>query len=174
MGPLRRIGIALLALLMLVGMCAPALEAVAAPAQTRPVQQGLAFREVLADAGPTTDLLPQADAAEPPLNVSREILLHGIDVTCVGLAGAPDDAPSDGPNVRLVFAGHQRSRLEAVTTAHVGDRIALVLNGVVLMAPVLQDPITGGEVVVYGGPGWDAQTLLGRIHSEGGVDLCQP
>ncbi len=169
MGPLRRIGIALLALLMLVGMCVPAMEAVAAP-----VQQGLAFREVQAGPDPTTDVLPQADPAEPALHVSREILLHGIDVTCVGLAGAPDDAPRDGPNVRLVFAGDQRARLEAVTTAHVGDRIALVLNGVVLMAPVLQDPITGGEVVVYGQTGWDAQALLDRIHREGGVDLCRP
>ena len=167
MGPVRRIGIALLALLMLVGMCVPAMEAVALP-----VQQGLAFREVQAGPDPTTDVLPQADPAEPVLHVSREILLHGIDVTCVGLAGAPDDAPREGPNVRLVFAGHQRSRLEAVTTAHVGDRIALVLNGVVLTAPVLQDPITGGEVVVYGGPGWDAQSLLDTIHREGGVDLC--
>ena len=35
MGPLRRTGIALLALLMLVGMCVPAMEAVAGPVQAR-------------------------------------------------------------------------------------------------------------------------------------------
>ena len=77
-----------------------------------------------------------------------------------------------GPNVRLVFDGSHRQRLSEVTTAHVGEKIAIVLNGKVLMAPVLRDPITGGEVVVYGEQGWDARALRDTIHRDAGVPLC--
>jgi preprotein translocase subunit SecD len=116
-------------------------------------------------------VFPTTDEGER-LAVADALLLSGADVTCVGLAGAPDDAPAAGPNVRLVFDGAQRDRLTAVTTAHVGDRIALVLNGKALMAPRLRDPITRGEVVVYGQPGWDAAALRDAIHRDAGVPIC--
>ena len=176
MRKLQRIGIAALVLLMIAGTCVPMADA--APAASA----GLSFREAHQEyenstSGPpwvmsfSAEPMPYADGARV-LIVERAELLSGADVTCVGLAGAPDDAPAGGPNVRLVFDGAQRERLAEITTDHVGDRIAIVLNGKVLMAPTLQDPITGGEVVVYGEPGWDAGALRDVIHRDAGVPLC--
>jgi SecD/SecF fusion protein len=163
---IRRLILALLALIMLAGLFVPALEAA-------PASGALSFRRVLEPGSAQASLLPSADPTDADrLTVADAVLLSGSDVTCVGLAGAPDDAPAAGPNVRLVFDGAQRDQLTAVTTAHVGDRIALVLDGKVLMAPRLRDPITGGEVVVYGGPGWDAAALRDTIHRNAGVPLC--
>ena len=162
----RRIVLALLALSMLAGLLLPGLV------EAAPASSSLAFRQVLEDGAANARPLPMAGDAADRLNVADAVLLSGSDVTCVGLAGAPDDAPAAGPNVRLVFDGAQRQHLADVTSAHVGDRIALVLDGNVLMAPRLRDPLTGGEVVVYGQAGWDAPALMNTIHRDAGVPLC--
>lgn len=159
----RRIVLAVLALAMVAGLLMPAMV------EAAPAAANLSFRQAFDATAAQGRSLPMGDET---VIVSDEVLLSGADVTCVGMAGAPDDAPAAGPNVRLVFDGSQRQRLTEVTTAHVGDRIAIVLNERVLIAPVLQDPITGGEVVVYGEQGWDARALRDTIHRDAGVPLC--
>ena len=38
--------------------------------------------------------------------------------------------------------------LADATTAHAGQKLAVVLNGQVLMAPTVEEPITSGQLVV--------------------------
>lgn len=163
---IQRIGIAALILVMAASTCVPMAEASV-------TSTALSFREVV-ERGSANALRLEMAGGEGlgPIYVDDAVLLSGADVTCVGLAGAPDDAPADGPNVRLVFDGAQQEELVRVTTAHVGRRLALVLNGKVLMAPTLRDPITSGEVVVYGETGWDAAALRDAIHRDAGTPLC--
>jgi len=161
----RRIVLALLALSMLAGLLLPGL-AEAAPASSR---SSLAFREVVAAPGPDAENLPTGNPEQPTLSVSRQVLLSGADVTCVGIANA--DRP-DLRGVRLVFTGDKQTALAAVTGAHVGDRIAIFLNGRVLMAPKLLDPVTGGEILITTASDQEVAQLRDTLHRDADVPLC--
>jgi hypothetical protein len=56
----------------------------------------------------------------------------------------------DQPDVEFRLTDEGRERFAALSSANVGRRIAIVLNGAVLEAPVIQSPILGGEVMITG------------------------
>lgn len=92
---------------------------------------------------------PTRDGASLRLGPS---LVPAFDPVLVDVAGS---------EVRLVFAPPAAEAFAAVTAAHPGERLALVVDGVVAAAPTIRDPITGGAVAITLRSPADA-TALGR------------
>jgi protein-export membrane protein SecD len=70
-------------------------------------------------------------------------------------------------NFRLDAAGARA--LSQLTTTHAGERIAIVLDGVVLSAPTVAEPITGGAAYIDGGFTTDSAQALAAIINAGAL-----
>lgn len=79
--------------------------------------------------------------------VGEEALLTNADVKSAKVAL---DAQSKAPVVRLIFTEDGRKKLLDVTTARVGHMIAIVVEGKLLSAPRIMEPIAAGEAVITG------------------------
>lgn len=71
--------------------------------------------------------------------------ITGADVT---EARAALDPYSNAPIVRLTLTPDAATRLERLTSANTGRQLAIVLDGRVLSAPVIQSAIPGGEIQI--------------------------
>jgi preprotein translocase subunit SecD len=74
------------------------------------------------------------------------------------------DHQFDRPQVSLVFSAEGGARFEALTRAHVGDKLAIVIDGEVNSTPVIQSAIPGGRAVITMG-GSDVEKM-GRESSD--------
>ncbi|MCB9565598.1 MAG: hypothetical protein H6709_25190, partial [Kofleriaceae bacterium] len=63
------------------------------------------------------------------------------------------DDPSMRPQVELTFTSDGGRRFGDVTAAHVGDKLAIVVDGAVTSAPVILSRIPGGRAVISMGTG---------------------
>lgn len=57
---------------------------------------------------------------------------------------------NEGWTVQLKFDGEGAKRFGEITAAHKGHRFAIVLDGVVISAPVIRDAIYGGDAIITG------------------------
>jgi SecD-like export protein len=58
---------------------------------------------------------------------------------------------ADGrPTLQFVFNPEAAAVLGVHTSAHVGEVIAVVVDGIVVSAPIIREPIFGGEMVIEG------------------------
>jgi hypothetical protein len=73
---------------------------------------------------------------------------HDIDQASPGL-----DPNSERPIVDLTFTRAGAERFGDWTTAHVGDKLAIVVDGEVTSAPVVNTPIHGGRAIITMGSG---------------------
>lgn len=73
------------------------------------------------------------------------------------------------PQIVVTFTPDAGARFEAYTAAHVGERLAIVLDGVVLMAPLIREKIAGGTIAISMGQDntEDPQKLARRLRSSG-------
>ena len=104
------------------------------------------------------DLLPddQKDAAGKPIRVyavRKKIEVSGGDLTD---ARSVNDAQSNQWAVSFEFNSAGSRKFAATTTANVGKPFAIVLDGKVISAPVIREPITGGRGQITGN--YTAQT----------------
>ena len=91
------------------------------------------------------DLLPSG--LEPLLRAGD------IDPSGVALVSAADG----GPGITLRFTPAGADALAAWSADHVGDYLAIAVDNRVVSVPVLQSPITSGEmVIVTAGEDWPA------------------
>jgi preprotein translocase subunit SecD len=58
------------------------------------------------------------------------------------------DVHATGAEVQLTLAPATARSFAALTAAHRGDKLAIVVDGVVQSAPVVRDAITGGKVSI--------------------------
>jgi preprotein translocase subunit SecD len=82
--------------------------------------------------------------------VERAPIVTGADVVD---ATPRRDRFTHQPIVEIDFDAAGRRRFADVTTAHVGDKLAFVIDGLVQQAPIINGPITGGSVVITLGGG---------------------
>jgi preprotein translocase subunit SecD len=82
-----------------------------------------------------------------PYLLVKEAAMNGDDVGVV-LPGF--DQATKQPIVSLRFNGRGTRRLGHVTAENVGRPLAIVLDGAVLSAPVIREPITGGSLQISG------------------------
>lgn len=61
------------------------------------------------------------------------------------------DSKSGAPQVQLLFTTNGSKKFADITTRNVGKRVAMVLDNVVLEAPVVNEPILTGDAVISGG-----------------------
>ncbi|HRF48456.1 MAG TPA: protein translocase subunit SecD [Anaerolineales bacterium] len=100
---------------------------------------------------PVTSALTETTAAGPvyvTLMTGAALSTANVDAT----SGQPAIAFQLGPQGTTLFATH--------TTAHVNDFLAIVLDKVVISAPVINSPITGGQGLISGSFDLDSANRL--------------
>ncbi len=112
------------------------------------------------------------DGPDRSTAVRPEMLVGPPIVTGTDLRDVSVDAsvPGERPRVLLRFSHEAGARFEQYTAAHRGERIAVVVDGEVLMAPVIQERIGGGVISIAMGANDDAdaaERLATRLRSAG-------
>ncbi|THB64948.1 MAG: hypothetical protein D6E12_13800 [Desulfovibrio sp.] len=110
----------------------------------------LTFHLVDADATASSEPGPDhllLESEQGPLALISQPVLEG---GAISQASARMDASGHMPVVWLLFTDQGAQDFAQATTQHVGRRLAIVVDGKVLSAPVIQEPITGGEAVISG------------------------
>ena len=74
-----------------------------------------------------------------------ELRLDPAHVQTVDLADGPE-----GPEARVTLDAEGAHQLAEVTTAHVGERLIVIVHGRNVMSPVIRDPITSGKLSITG------------------------
>ncbi len=102
--------------------------------------------------GPTAPLgdvqLPMADDPQQQLDVLADVAVDGADLEN---AQASTDPQTGEWVVNFTFNALGAREFADVTTANVGRRFAIVLDGKIIEAPVIREAITGGAGQISGG-----------------------
>lgn len=127
---------------------------------TAPIAAAIEFR--LAEETPAPGLIP-VERDGRTLYLRPEVIISTGDIACA-VQGV--DALSAQPTVNLVLNDSGRDRLAKVTTDQVGRILAVVVDGTLLTAPVIREPILGGGLQISGllslAEARDLATKLGR------------
>jgi preprotein translocase subunit SecD len=96
---------------------------------------------------PGSVVTPSEDAYSPSYLLRRRVLVDGAMLTD---ARMQFDQQSGQPVVTFRFDGQGSRRFGDATTQNIGKRFAIVLDGKVISAPVIQSAITGGSGQITG------------------------
>src|SRR5215218_489527 len=96
---------------------------------------------------PDSELLPSAEAAGQNYVIKKQVLVSGGDLTD---AQPGFDQRSGQPIVSFKFNSSGSRKFAQATTEHVKEPFAIVLDNKVISAPVIQEPITGGQGQISG------------------------
>ena len=96
---------------------------------------------------PDSELLPSANKAEAPVVVKKQVLVSGGDLTD---AQPGFDQRTGEPIVSFKFNTAGARKFAQATTENVGLPFAIVLDKQVISAPVIREPITGGQGQISG------------------------
>jgi preprotein translocase subunit SecD len=94
-----------------------------------------------------TEFMPLIDAPEQLVPVYTHVEVSGESLT----DSQADFDQNNMPVVTTVFDASGARRFARLTTEHVGERFAIVLDGKVLSAPTIREPIPGGRGQISGG-----------------------
>jgi preprotein translocase subunit SecD len=97
---------------------------------------------------PESELLPNAQAPQTSTVVKKQVLVSGGDLTD---AQAAFDQRTGEPIVNFRFNTVGARRFAQATSENVGLPFAIILDGKVISAPVIREPITGGQGQISGG-----------------------
>ncbi len=89
----------------------------------------------------------EGETAEEKLHVQKKPLL---DRSTLQSAAAQKIAVSDVSEIQVTFTEQGAKRFAEVTRDHVGQRLAIMIDGKVYAAPKVMMEITGGKVVISG------------------------
>jgi preprotein translocase subunit SecD len=96
---------------------------------------------------PDSELLQSATRAEAPVVVKKQVLVSGGDLTD---AQPGFDQRSGEPIVSFKFNTAGARKFAQATSENVGLPFAIVLDNKVISAPVIREPITGGQGQISG------------------------
>jgi SecD/SecF fusion protein len=99
---------------------------------------------------PDTELLPYADSkgqGKPRIAVRRQVEIDGSNLTS---ASAGQDSRTGEWVVHFGLDRLGTKRFADISTRHVGEPFAIVLDGKVISAPVIREPILGGQGQISG------------------------
>ena len=96
---------------------------------------------------PDDQLLPMDDKTQAPMVVKKRAVVTGEMLTDAGQAF---DQQSGGAVVTFRFNGQGTQRFGQITSQSVGKLFAIVLDGKILSAPRIINPITGGSGQITG------------------------
>jgi preprotein translocase subunit SecD len=86
-------------------------------------------------------------ASREPIVVKKRTVMTGETITD---ARVQIDSQYNEPYVSVAFDERGAGQFADITTRHVKERLAIILDGKVQSAPVIQEPITGGEARISG------------------------
>ena len=139
--------------LLAIGLLPLAVVAHAAPAPSV-LQFRLVVDNPTADSEQMTIAQPNNPARQPDvLNVQKEVLLDQTAVKSATfgaqISGVPDNFP--GPmRISIKFTDAGAKRLAEVTRQSIGKRLAIVIDGKLVSAPLIITAITGGAAEITG------------------------
>lgn len=96
---------------------------------------------------PDSELLMSASAPKVPYVVKKQVLVSGGDLTD---AQPGFDQRTSEPIVSFKFNSSGARKFATATTENVGLPFAIVLDNEVISAPVIREPITGGQGQISG------------------------
>ncbi len=112
------------------------------------VNENIPAEQVAAGRAPAgTEFLPLMDAPGQMVPVYTRVEVSGESLK----DSQADFDQNNMPVVSTVFDATGARRFAKLTTEHVGERFAIVLDGKVLSAPVIREPIPGGRGQISGG-----------------------
>jgi preprotein translocase subunit SecD len=94
-----------------------------------------------------SELLPSAETAGQNYVIKKQVLVSGGDLTD---AQPGFDQRNGQPIVSFKFNSSGSRKFAQATTEHVKEPFAIVLDNKVISAPVIQEPITGGQGQISG------------------------
>src|SRR6201994_1907020 len=97
-------------------------------------------------APPDSEVLPSASSPVPNV-VKKQVLVSGGDLTD---AQTGFDSRSGEPVVNFKFNTSGSRKFAQATTDNVGQPFAIILDNKVISAPVIREPITGGQGQISG------------------------
>lgn len=107
------------------------------------------LRAVAENPSETTIELPEspamADAPGAKLLVEKDVLMDGS-----ALNSASQSFGQNGWEIRLELTRSGAVELGRVTTERLNKRVAIIVDGTVIAAPFIREPIRGGSVVISG------------------------
>jgi preprotein translocase subunit SecD len=97
---------------------------------------------------PDSEVLPSSDPSNPqPYVIKKQVLVSGGDL----IDAQPGfDERTNQPIVSFKFNSSGSRKFALATTEHVKEPFAIVLDGKVISAPVIQEPITAGSGQISG------------------------
>lgn len=114
---------------------------------------------------PSSILLPQPGRPdEPYVLVRRRVLVSGENLS----AASPGFDQNNQPSINFRFNGDGARRFGDATARNIGKRFAIILDGKVISAPVIQSAITGGSGQITGNFTVESATELANL-LEGGA-----
>lgn len=109
------------------------------PGTIQEAESGRQFRDAV--------LMESEDVREPKILINTEVLVSGEDLVS---ASPGFDSRTNEPVVNFRFNNHGARKFGKVTSESVGKRFAIVLDGKVVSAPNIREPITGGSGQISG------------------------
>ena len=101
-----------------------------------------------------------------PFLIKKESLLSGDSLSDARVAF---DSQYNEPYVSLTFDANGARQFERITSANVGKRLAIVLDGNVHSAPQIKEAIAGGKAQITGGFSYEESTDLAIILRAGAL-----
>jgi len=102
--------------------------------------------------------------------IEREIFVHRdavMDAGAIQRVTVENDVVTGRPQIMMDFSDAGTELLTEVTTASVGRRLAILIDGEVVSAPRINQPITGGRAGIYGSfSREEAEQIAARINRE--------
>ena len=77
--------------------------------------------------------------------VEPELLLDGS-----AIQSARVEEEASGPSIQITFTKSGAKRLGEITTKYIRQQLAFLIDGKLVLAPIVRDPILGGKVTVSG------------------------
>lgn len=112
------------------------------------VNENVSPEQIAAGRAPNgTDFMPYMDAPGQMVAVYSRVEVSGENLK----DSQADFDQNNMPVVSTTFDAIGARRFAKLTTEHVGERFAIVLDGQVLSAPVIREPIPGGRGQISGG-----------------------
>ena len=135
------------------------------PSSSSVFQMRLVQDSATAETEPLTivhSLIDATSATLETLNVRKEVLL---DQSAVSSATVQTQAPSQAPMIEVVLTAAGQKAFADITRRTVGKRLAIVVDGKLLVAPRIEAEIPGGRALITGAFSMrEASELAGKIN----------
>ena len=114
---------------------------------------------------PDDVVLPEESKTEPFLVVKKRVSVDGAMLT----SASQGYDQNGGPAVNFRMNGAGAHRFGQVTAENVGHRFAIILDGKVISAPVIESPIPGGQGIIQGNFTIDSANNLALLLKSGAL-----